>query len=229
MNELSTINTALQIGNDSDYDNAASTKYLQSLRFFSKGDDTVGPGHYGVKSGTTTDDLGDKIDVMVFARKMKAIDFSTANVIEVNDTKTDTYQDVKQRAQTYGSNCMEGPSYLLYERRTGQFYELFCCSADLKRLSAELATYMRVTEDDVARWEAAGKDVTDIEPHDFLPATLTKRKQGGKYSRQVPISTECSLPFTNLPVAETIVSEIGKFLTVRNDGVAVRSGTASVR
>jgi hypothetical protein len=208
-------------GSDADYAKYAEKKgFLQPLMFSSKGKafesgKYIPPGNYFVKDGEDAKDLGNSIDVIVLARGRKAIDYSNRDALVVcHDANSQEYQRIEAESGEKESKCMEGPRYLMVERATGQFYELFCASAGLKKASVLLNGFLPTAE--------AG-----ITGAATLSAQFRKTAYGTQHD---PVVNPCSTPFALLPSEERMVEEITKFITAKDsDGKTVAKDKAPQR
>ena len=107
---------------------------------------------------------------------------------------------------------MYGPSFLVFERSTGKFYEFFCGSKSTRTEAKKVYPFMPVSQADI---EARG--LTDVEPHGPLPMTLKARYvEKGSFSWHVPVVQKCSVPFKNEPKGDAVIKEIGRFLTFKD-------------
>lgn len=194
-------------GSDSDFAKYASRKgFLTPIMFSSKGKSVldgkkhIPPGNYFVKDGEDAQDLGSSIDVIVLARGKKAIDFSNRDqLIVCHDADSDEFKRIEAESGESDSKCMEGPRYLVVERTTGQFYELFCASAGLKSASVLLNGFLPTEE--------------GISQATTLSSKYRKTKFGSQHD---PVVLPCSTPFNALPPAEQIVAEIKKFIEAKD-------------
>lgn len=191
-----------------------ASSFLQRLQLYSKG--KSGPngtiiegGHYGIpKSGEEIEDLGNSIDVLVIDRKAKAIDMSdTDNIIVSNDTKSDEFKRIVDMADNVkDSGCAYGPTYLVYERSTRQFYEFFCGNKSGRYESSKINTYLPVT----AAMIEAGL-TKESEPRFSKPMTLKSQYvKKGKWEWFAP-KAEDALGTIELPPAEQLRAEIERF------------------
>lgn len=220
-----------QVGTDDDFAGlGSSSQYLERLELKSKGAliDTgkVKPGHYAViKSSQDADDLGDTIDILVLARKPKAIDMNDPEQIVVTyDRHGDVFKDIEQRAGTPNSRCQYGATFLIVERSTAKCYEFFCGSASNRREIATLSDYMPITAEQIKARKLEGK-----KPHGPLALTLRSKRVENKkrgFSWFVPVPMPCNNPFTakQIPSTDTIREEIEKFLKPDERGPEVESG-----
>lgn len=210
-----------QLGTDDDFDAIAkSADFLARLQLFTKGKainrGLVRPGHYGIpESEDDVIDLGDSIDVLPLARRPKAIDMSdTEAILTSYDVRSDEFQRIQNNAGERDSGCMFGPSFLVIERSTGRFLEFFCGSKSSRGEAKKLFPFLPLAQAQIDAMAERGEDVSNLEPHGPLPATLkSKLVEKGTYSWHVPVVVKCSTPFTKLPRQEKIIAEITRFLT----------------
>lgn len=173
----------------------------------------IAPGHYGVPDGDDDiTDLGESIDILTFAVRDKALDTTEDPPLAVFDAEDEVFQDIVERAGEKDSGCMFGPSFLVFERNSGKFYEFFCGNKSARMEAGKFSSYLPVSEE-----QAAEFGVTAQPPQ---PLTLrAKYIERPRYSWHAPQVTKCSTPFTNLPPIEKIVEEINKFLNPKTADV----------
>lgn len=211
-----------QLGPDEVFnDLAKSGDFLGRMQLYTKGKainrGLIPPGHYGVpESGEDITDLGDSVDILPLARRPKAMDLSDKEAIIVSyDVNSEEFQQIEAMANEKDSSCMYGPSFLVYERSTGRFFEFFCGSKSSRGESKKLFPFLPLTTKDI---ELRG--LTDQEPHGPIPATLkVKLVEKGTFSWHAPAIVKCSTPFSNLPAMEVIVKEIEKFTSAKGSSV----------
>ena len=203
-----------QVGGDDVYtDLAKGADFLPRLQLFTKGKaidkGLIRPGHYGIpESAEDITDLGDTIDVLLLARRPKAIDMSDKDaIIVVHDNTSDEFKRIAATSAEKESNCMYGPSFLVIERSTGRFMELFCGSKSTRPEAKKMYPFMPLTAADI---QARG--LTGEEPHGPLPMTLKSRLVEKAFSWHVPVVVKCSTPFAKLPSNDKILAEILKFI-----------------
>jgi hypothetical protein len=221
-----------QIGSDLDFESIArSSDFLPRLQLYTKGKAVnkklVQPGNYGIPvSDDEVTDLGDTIDVLPLARRPKAIDLKdTENVVAVYDVNDAEFKRIQAQSAEKESGCMYGPSFLVYERSTGQFLEFFCGTKSARMEAKRIFAFLPLTRAMIDALEATGVDTSGMEPHGPLPVTLkSKLIEKGQWSWHVPVAVKCSAPFTKLPLATVIVEQITKFLDVKREGAAVSTG-----
>lgn len=211
-----------QIGGDDIYDGLAkSAEFLGRLQLYSKGKAIdkghIRPGHYGIpQSGDEITDLGDSIDLLVLARRPKAIDMTDTDALIVSfNNESPEFKRIAAQSMEKESHCMYGPSFLVIERSSGTFLEFFCGSKSTRSEAKKIYPFLPVTKADI---DARG--LTDTEPHGPLPLTLkSKLVEKGSYSWFVPVVVKCSAPFTKLPTSDKIIAEITKFIAPKADTV----------
>ena len=222
----------VQRGADEDYaDLAKGASYLPSLCLFTflsgpVKNQLAKPGHYGlVMSKDQVVDLGDSIDILVLARRAKAVDFSVKDDQIISyDRNSKDFKDIQERSEQAELKAKNkwGVSFLVLERGTGRLAEFFCNTASLRPEAGKLFDFMTLTADDIERKEAADIDVSKLQPHGPLPVTLKSRlKERGEQSWHVPIVLPCSTPITRGPDVEEIAAEIAKFITAKSTGETV--------
>ena len=191
-----------------DYDSLSKgVDFLGRVQLFTKGKaidkGLIRPGHWGIfVSDDEIQDLGTDIDIVPLARRPKAMDFSDKEqVVTVYDDKSAEFARITAAAGGQNSNCMYGISFLVYERSTGRFLELFfgtkSTRPEAKNIYPALPT-------------------KDGGP---FPLTLGVKHIDKKYSYHVPVVRKCSTPFLNLPEPKKVMEEIQKFVNPVSDEV----------
>jgi len=214
-----------QIGSDKDFDEIAkSSDFLPRLQLYTKGKAVnkrlVQPGSYGVPvSDDEVTDLGDEIDLIPLARRPKAIDLKdTENIVAVYDVNYDEFKRIQAASAEKDSGCMYGPSFLVFERSTGQFYEFFCGTKSARTEARRIFPFLPLTQAQID----ANPALADQEPRGPRPLTLrSKLVEKGTYSWHVPVVAKCSTPFTELPSSGELTKQIIRFLDVKREGAAV--------
>jgi hypothetical protein len=214
-----------QIGDDSLY--AGLTQggtFLKRIQLYTKGEaiDTgkIRPGHFGVPDNDAITDLGESIDIVPLARRPKALDMSDKTAVTASyDLESDEFKRIAARSDEPNSGCQHGISFLVVERTTGEFYEFFFGNKSSRPEAKSLAPYLALTQADIDRRQAAKADVTGLQPHGPVPATLkTRYIKGKKGSWHVPVVFKCSTPFANFPSQAECIKEITRFLTAKTEG-----------
>ena len=176
--------------------------FIPRLQLIGKGKyvDTnkIGPGRWGVPQagGEEVTDLGESIDVIPLAARPKAMDVSdTEAIITVYDTQNPEFKRIIEAPKNSG--CMWGPTYLVYERSSKSFYELFFGNASGRAEAGKLRPFL---------------------PKDgqVSAATLNIRYKPSKTfgGWHVPVIVKCTMPFKDLPPIEEINATIEKFMSI---------------
>lgn len=209
-----------QIGGDEIYsDLAKGADFLPRLQLYGKGKPIdrglIKPGHYGVPEGDEITDLGDSIDVIPFARRPKAIDMTDKeNLIVVYDNNSADFKRIAAQSLEKESHCMYGPSFLVFERATGRFYDFFCGTKSMRNEAKKIYPFLPLSAGDIT-----ARGLTDQEPHGPLPLTLKSRLiEKPAFSWFVPVAVKCSTPFNKLPTGEQVIAEITKFVNPKVEG-----------
>lgn len=201
--EISADYDALSQGND----------FLSRIQLFTKGKaidkGLIAPGHYGVPvSDDEVLDLGKEIDVLPLARRPKAMDFSDKEAIITNfDPESAEFKRIADAANGKDSGCMYGPSFLVFERSTGKFYEYYAGSKSARMESPKIAPFL--------------PQKTETGTTQPTPMTLKARYvEKTKYPYHCPVVAKCSTPITNMDPTKAI-AEIIKFVNPKSDDVEV--------
>jgi hypothetical protein len=149
--------------------------------------------------GEEIDDLGEKIDIVPFSYRPKALDVSDREaIITVFDVKDPEFQRIKNAPKNTG--CMWGPSFLVMERSTGKLYELFFGNISGRTESGKLKPFLP-SEANKGQPSAASLGI--------------RYKKMPDYGWHLPVITKCSEPFDPANVKfteEQLNQEIEKFL-----------------
>jgi hypothetical protein len=209
-------------GSDDDFAAmSSSTDFLSRLQLFSKGGainrNLISPGSWGIPEGDDKlTDLGKAVDVVIFARRPKALDLhDTDAIITSYDMKSKEFERIQAASGTQNSGCMYGPSFLVLERSTGRFLEWFCGTKTTRSEAKKMYPFMRVTAADIKARPA----LDGTEPHEALPFTMNvKLCEKGTFSWHAPVVVKCSTPFKNVPPIESIIKEMERFLNPADAG-----------
>lgn len=167
----------------------------------------VPPGHYAVVDGDNITQLGKEVDVIPIAVLDKAVDTSGDDIVIAFGAETDAYKAISKKKADRGfdSGCMTGPVFLLFERSTGQFYELYCNNASMVREASTIFDALPVNKEQAKRH--------GIKPRPPQPLCLTsKYLSKGKYPRQVPVFKKSDAQFDTLPTAEALQAAVTGFI-----------------
>lgn len=226
-NELSTVKINLPANLTSDLtgfdDMAKGADFLPRIQLVTKGKyvdkGKITPGRWGVPlvGGEDITDLGNVIDILVIGWRPKAMDVSNKAMIIVNyDPQSEEFKRIatakKQPGQTM-TNCMWGPTFLVYERSTAKFYELFMSNASGRQEAGKLKPFLPESNDGL-----------------LLPARLSIRyKEKGTNGWHVPVVTKCTMPFEEVPTEEEIFATAEKFMAAKSGVEKVDEGTSEGR
>jgi hypothetical protein len=216
-----------QLGTDDAFaDLTKGGNYLKYLKLCNNDKFTkknkIANGHWGIPGpDETITDLGDSIDVVPFARRPKAVDMRDRSAIVTSyDETSDSFKKIRALSMEKDSSCQCGISFLVYERSTGSFYELFFGNATSLREAGAVSNHMNLTQADIDRRAANSQDVKGLAPHGPMPMTLQTRyieKKGNSWYG--PLVTKCSTPFNKVPPMTRIIEEIERFLKPKSEGV----------
>ena len=168
-------------------------------------------GNYGiVESDETVVCLGDKIDVIPFAVRVKAIDMTDAKkLVTCYDPESREFNRITAAASD-NSNCMYGRSFLVFERTSERFHEFFCGAKSSRTAAREIASYLPLTEADKQH-----RKMTEVQPRGPAGITLLARANKKVIGRwYFPVVAGTAPPFENLPDSDVIVEMILKFMRV---------------
>ncbi len=213
---------AVQTGTDEGFDNLAKGgDFLGRLQLYSKGsavnNELIPPGHWGLPEGSDQiTDLGKTVDLIVLARRPKAIDLSDTDAIVTSYNMDDKeFERISVASGEQNSGCMFGPSFLVYERTTGRFLEYFCGTKSTRSEAKKIYPSLAVTADDIV-----ARGLKGVEPHGPLPfrmgVKLVKKK---KWSWHAPVVMKCSSPFSTMPTRDQVLREMERFLNPSDSGV----------
>jgi len=212
-----------QMFDDDVYDGIAqSATFLARLQLYTKGKaidkGLISPGHYGIpESGDEITDLGVSINVLVLARRPKAVDMSDSDAIITSyDPNSPEFKRIADKSLEKESNCMYGPSFLVIERNNWQRpLEFFCGTKSTRAEAKKIYQFLPVSAEQIKK-----RGLKDVEPQGPQPAMLTVRfVEKGKYSWHVPVASKCTTPFTKMLPIERLSDEIRKFCEAKTDGV----------
>jgi hypothetical protein len=196
--------------------------FLKRLQLYSRGKaidkDYIAKGHFGTPtSKEDIKDLGTSVDLIPLIRKAKAVDMSDReNIIVTNDVSSDEFKRICHNSDnTRDSGCVYGPSYLVYERSTGTFYEFFCQNKSARVASAMINSYLPVSEDMIKNGLTDEKKPRG--PKAFT--AVAKLVEKGDWTWHVPSIEDCLTPFESLPNEEQVLEEIQRFLKPEGGGV----------
>lgn len=200
-----------------DFDNYASTGggFLPRIQLMGSQSKLVqqgkiAVGHYALIEGEQILDLGEDTDILALAVRDKAMDTGGEKPIAVFDRDSDVYRDIVHRHETVKrSNCMHGPSFLVIERTTGRFAELFLGNKTGRYEAETMKGFLAINE--------TSAEELGIEPRGPLPCTLRIKFIEGTNNYHCPKAGRCSTPFDTLPELDAINEEVAKFVNPEVD------------
>jgi len=157
-----------------------ATTYLQRLQLYSKGNAVdrklIAGGQWGVpQSADEITVIGESLDVLVLAYKPKALDLSNPKKPVSNfDPTSDEFIRIKKQAGVKDSGCMYGISFLVFERSTKMYLELYAGTVSLRKVAKDIMTYTpeENTEGDLPALTLGSKLVTNDKKQSwFVPTT----------------------------------------------------------
>jgi hypothetical protein len=201
-------------------DVAKSGSFLDRIQLYTKGaaidNGLIAPGRYGVPRGDDSiQDLGNEIDIIPICCRLKALDMRDRENIVVNyDSNSETFKIIKALSDQPNSKCMHGPTFLVFERSTGSFYEFFCGTKSTRTESGKIGQFLPKSEADAAILSKQ----TNRKVSTYAEACTLKVKYIKKstYGWHVPECKVCSTPIDNLPADEKIVEEMNKFMALKS-------------
>lgn len=211
---------------------ALSTKvnYLRRIKLYNGGKDVkakkVEDGHFGIyMSKDEINDLGDSIDLLPICVGVKAVQFSTPPR-ESFDPESEEFKEIATKALKKNSGCQAGPRFLVFERSTREFYELFCGNKSEQREAATMITYLPVTQEMID-----GGQTKETEPREYpKPFTLSTRlAENAEGSWFAPKVEECLTPFDGLFTGEQLKEAIALFENTGDGSEEVKEEDAPKR
>jgi len=213
-------NTGLSVTSDIFQAIAKSGSFLERIQLYTKGNaidnGLIAPGRYGVPRGDDAiQDLGNEIDIIPVCCRVKALNMQDRdNIITNYDPTSETFRKIKEMGDQPNSNCMYGPTFLVFERSTGQFYELFCGTSSTRKEAPKIGAFLPKSPKDAELLSLKyNRPVSAAAEACTLKVKYVKKPT---YGWHVPVCIPCSTPFTNLPPVEVVLEEINKFLAMKN-------------
>lgn len=187
--------------------------YASRIQLFSKGktDDAgktvVEAGNFAVVDGDSYKILGKEIDVVPLAVLDKALDCSGDEVTVAFGRDNEVYQRIAEDSKVQDSGCMYGPVFLVFERTTSNFYEIFLNNASGRREAPKLYPYLPIG--------ASAAKAMGCKPQSPRPCQITSKfvnPAKSRYSWFAPQVGDSSAIFENPPSQEAAVAAVTNFL-----------------
>lgn len=184
---------------------AEGSNYLKQIDLVSKGKlvdkrKALGGDFVIIMGKDEVQVLGESIDVIVLARRAKAMKFGGDKPISNYVFESETFQQIKKDSFAKDSQCIFGTSFLVIERTTGGLYEIYFHRKSHRPEANNVAPYVY----------KAG------EPYKAI-TLKSKYTEQGDFSWFKPIVLPCSTPFNSFPDQETLAAEYEKFMTPKSD------------
>jgi len=187
-----------------DRDYAARLQLVSKGKMVDKG--LARPGSFAVVDGENVTDLGNSVDCIPLACLDKALDVSGEEVSVAFGKDNPEYQRIAAEALKPDSGCMFGPVYLLFERTTGSFLELFFNNKSGRVVADRLGALLPISK---AAAEAHGVDARAPQAANVSSKYIEK----GRYAWYAPeIAKAEGVSFDNPPSAEALTKAVVNFL-----------------
>lgn len=155
------------------------------------------PGHYGlVRAKDQVEDLGEELDVMPLALRVKALQIDGNDIITVYDHTSPEYQRIAEQSVIKDSGCMYGPEFLLWIPDAVTFATFFLSSPSARGEAPSLLNLLKERSGATLKWR------------------LAKNKKNQSW--EVPIAIACSSWAYSLPL-DQIAEQVNKFLNPPKD------------
>ena len=186
---------------------AVGSDYLPRLQLVTKGKyvdkGKITPGNFGVPQtgGEEILDLGDNVDIIPFAFRAKAMDVSDKDAIVTIFDNTEDPEFKRIIAAPKNTGCFWGPTFLVFERTTAKFYELFFNNASGRTEAGRMRPFL------------------PSEANEGIPsaANISSRyRTKGEWGWHVPVIAKCTLEFDQAPSIEDIEVAIEKFNNMKS-------------
>lgn len=188
----------------------------------------IDDGHFGVyMSKDQIKGLGDSIDLLPILVGVKAVEFKSPP-IESFDAESAEFKDISTRALKKGSGCQAGPRFLVFERTTKEFYELFCGNKSEQREAANIITYLPVTQEMIDADPPQTKE-TEVRTYP-KPFTFSSRlAENAEGTWFAPKTEDCLTPFDGLFTEEQLIAAIALFENTGDGSEEVKTEDAPKR
>lgn len=134
---------------------------------------------------------------------------------ELNELGLPATEGIKLSVIKGNNNTMtgflQGPDFLVYERSTKAFYELFCQNASHKRESGAMSDFLPIGLEEA--------EETGVDPQGPIPCNYSGDfKEGGDFEYWVPVITKSSAPFDDLPPQAVFNAQRKSFMDADIEG-----------
>jgi len=186
------------------------SKFPARLQLVSKGklvdSGKVRPGHFAIINGEEILDVGNGVDCIPLACLDKALDVSGDEVKVAFGANNELFKDIKARAATPNSGCMFGPVFLVFERSTASFVELFFNNKSGRMEADKLKACCPVSQ--------AAADELGIESRPAAAANITSKYiEKERFSWFAPEIVKAEgVSFDKTPTSEELLEQVNRFL-----------------
>ncbi|MCP4896264.1 MAG: hypothetical protein GY906_04750 [bacterium] len=191
---------------------APRRKFPARLQLVSKGrlvdSGKVRPGGFAVINGDEILDIGNNVDVIPLAVLDKALDVGqgSGEVRVAFGANNELFKEIKAASATVNSGCMYGPVFLVFERYTASFVELFFNNKSGRMEADKLKAHCPVNSTDA---EALGIEARPARAANIASKYIEKER----FSWFAPeITTAEGVTFDRTPTAEELLETVNTFL-----------------
>jgi len=167
------------------------------------------PGLFGILTEGDSIELGADIDLLVLARRTKAVD--TAINLTTYDIESAESQRIIKRRHTEDTTCFTGMSFLVYEHSSDEFLEWFCGPKLSKTAIRFRCGYTPISKAEVLRLGLS------CAPRDAQWITVRSRPtQERDFFWYTPHVELCGVHLTARPSADEITREVERFTSEKD-------------
>lgn len=185
--------------------------YASRIQLYSKGktndsgETVVDAGNFAIVDGDSFNILGKEIDVVPLAVLDKALDCSGETPVVAFGRDNKEYQRIAEQSTVQDSGCMYGPCFLVFERTTSNFYEIFLNNKSGRSEAKRLYPFLPIG--------AAAAKANGVKPQPPRPCLIkSKFIKKGKFTWFAPQVSDSTATFENPPTQEAAVAAVTNFL-----------------
>jgi hypothetical protein len=201
----------------------------------------IQPGNIGIPvSKEEITDLGKKVDLLLLTVREKCLDMNGDKPLAVYDTSHEEFvrifwevydqdkfdeaggqyderglpanQAVKLTPIRGLNGFLHGASFLVFERSTAEFYELYLANGSGREEARRMEVFLPIGDAEAAE--------LGCDPRNPVPCTLQGKYIPGKQHQWwAPEVLKCSEPFDNLPPMEVVMAKINEFDNAEIEGI----------
>lgn len=185
-------------------------KYAARLQLVSKGklvdSGKVRPGCFAIIDGENVTDLGKSIDLIPLAVLDKALDVSGETPVVAFNRNNPEFKRIAETSKTVNSGCMYGPCFLVFERTSGSFLEIFFNNKSGRAEADKLKDFVPVNAADA---EALGISARPASPA-CIKSKYIEREQWSWFAPEIGAAEGVS--FDKTPTADELLEAVNRFL-----------------